>query len=92
MGFFIGYEDPRPLAHCDLCRAPYPVSKPWQRFCSDRCNTKWQYRFGKKGRTIRLKRKLRPEPGTLLDSDLNVITVNGQPRIRAAVRLKRQKT
>jgi len=35
---------------------------------------------------VRLKRKLRPEPGTLFHGDLSVIIVNGQPRIKAAVR------
>jgi len=92
VGFFVGYEDPRPLAHCDLCGAPYPVSKPWQRFCSRRCNWNWQRRHGKKGRTVRLKRKLRPEPGTLLGGDLGVVLIDGQPRVRAAVWLEQRRS
>jgi len=85
---FFGYADPRPVGTCASCSVKFSISVPWQRFCSDRCNDRWQRFYGQKSRSRKLRRMFFPYLGTVIEDDLKVVMVDGKLRVKAAVRLQ----
>ncbi len=81
------------IKQCPTCNLEFEaVGK--QRFCSRRCQSKDYY--NRKGRLQQLKwHHEHPEMpcknklplGTLFSKDLDIVIVNGQPRVKAALKL-----
>lgn len=35
----------RPAATCPVCGEPFDLARPWQKFCSKKCQQLWHYRI-----------------------------------------------